>query len=381
MIGYDAKRAAQNTTGLGNYSRFIIESICKAMPEERFLLYAPNPQKISALRGVDTIPNAVMRFPKSFFWKSFRSLWRVWGITSDLQTDGVTLFHGLSNELPLNLKKAKSIRSIVTIHDLIFLHHPECYKAIDRFIYNYKFRKACQIADRVIAVSECTKRDIIKFYGIPANKIDVVYQGCDEQFRKEIPLTERQAIRQKHRLPQRYALYVGSIERRKNLMLLAQALRLLPEWTSIVAIGKHTNYADEVQKYIDEQGLSNRFRMMSGIPFKDLPAIYQMADVFVYPSRYEGFGIPMLEALCSGVPAIGTTGSCLEEAGGPDSIYVDPDDSQALADAINRVLSDKELREDMIAKGKTYAKRFELNLLAKDLLKVYHKVLVSTRHQ
>lgn len=375
MIGFDAKRAAQNKTGLGNYSRFIIGALTQFAPDKRYLLYIPNPNRTSVLGGIEKAKNVELRYPQTTFWKKFRSLWRVWGVTADLEKDNVRLFHGLSNELPLNIRKAKNTRSIVTIHDLIFLRYPEYYHYIDRKIYTYKFRKACQNADRVIAISECTKRDIISFFHIPEEKIDIVYQGCDVQFKQIVPENIKEEIRRKYQLPQRYILYLGSIESRKNLLLVAKALKHIQEPVSVIAIGKRTPYAETVEGFLKKNQLEDRMRLLSNIPFKELPAFYQMASTFVYPSFFEGFGIPLLEALNSGIPAIGATGSCLEEAGGPHSIYVHPEDEKGLAKAIERTLTDQLLREKMIREGKKYAQLFEEEKLTQDLLNVYNKVM------
>lgn len=370
-IGFDAKRAAQNKTGLGNYSRFVLQTLADAAPQNEYVLYIPSERKqglLDVLKG-----DFVRRFPQKGLWKNFRSLWRVWGITSDVQQDGIDIYHGLSNELPLNIRKARSVKSIVTIHDLIFLRYPECYPLIDRTIYNYKFRKACQRADRVIAVSECTKRDIVQLYHISPEKIDVVYQGCDSQFKLPASETMKMEVRALYSLPERYILYVGSIEKRKNLLLLAKALRHLDESYQVIAVGKRTPYADRVNKFLHEHGLQDRLRMLHGVPFAHLPALYQLATTFVYPSRYEGFGIPLLEALNSGVPAIGAYGSCLEEAGGPGSLYVAPDDDRALAEAIRYTYEDASLRWRMITEGRQYAKRFEPEPIAQQLLDIYQK--------
>lgn len=376
VIGFDAKRACQNRTGLGNYSRFVLSGLCRWAPRLRLQLYAPNPQKTQALDGLDREPSISMRFPKTLWGKCLRSLWRVWGMTRDLETDGVQLYHGLSNELPLNINWAKDIKTIVTIHDLIFLRYPQYYKPVSRWIYHYKFRRACQIADRIIAVSECTKRDIMRFFGTPEEKIEVIYQGCDEQFRQQATEEQKAAVRERYQLPERYILYVGSIEERKNLMLLAQALPMLEEQDiQVFAVGRRTKYADRVQAFIQANSLSSRFRILSGVPFPDLPALYQMATIFVYPSRFEGFGIPLLEALCSGTPVIGCTGSCLEEAGGPSSLYVSPDDPQALTQAITRIISDNTLRQRMITDGYAYAELFNGQKLAEQMFALYGRVM------
>ena len=263
----------------------------------------------------------------------------------------------------------------MTIHDLLFLRFPAGYKPIDRWIYNFKFKRACRNADRIIAVSHFTKQEIIDNYGICPDKIDVVYQGCDPQFRQTVSNEQKTVIRELHHLPPRYILYIGSIERRKNLLLLAKAMRRVHPSVPAIAIGRRTEYTAEVEKFLDENHLKNRLRIIHSIPFEHLPAIYQMATVFVYPSRCEGFGIPMLEALCSGVPAVGCTGSCLEEAGGPDSAYVSPDNPDELADTLNDILNDGERRERMIQRGRAYAEKFRDEQLVKSLLDVYERTL------
>lgn len=371
-IGFDAKRAAQNRTGLGNYSRFVIEMLLKYAPGNEYLFYIPSERK-NKLLNIDAL-NVKNVYPQSV-WKKLASIWRVWGIKRDIRRDSIDLFHGLSNELPLNIHKQDRARSIVTIHDLIFLKFPEYYKPIDRWIYNFKFRRACINADRIIAVSECTKRDIISCYGIAEDKIDVVYQGCDELFAKVAPEEKKSEVRRKYGLPEKYILYLGSIEERKNLLQLAKALNHLKSDISVVAVGKRTPYAKLVDDYVQQNNLSDRFMMIHNAPFADLPSLYQMSSVFVYTSFYEGFGIPILEALNSGVPVIAATGSCLEEAGGEGTIYVSPTDEKELAARLDEVLNDEALRSTMIEKGKEYASRFTMDKLVCSLLDVYGKVL------
>jgi glycosyltransferase involved in cell wall biosynthesis len=180
-IGFDAKRAFNNRTGLGNYSRFVLNALQKQTPEHTYLAYSP---KIK--QGLfDEFPADHIRFPSSKN-KLYGAWWRSYGMTQNLSKDGIQLFHGLSNELPNGLQKA-GIKSVVTIHDLIFLRYPELYPAIDRFFYRQKFQKACEQADVIVAVSEQTKRDIAEFYGTPSEKIQVVYQDCHEAFHQIKP--------------------------------------------------------------------------------------------------------------------------------------------------------------------------------------------------
>lgn len=384
-IGFDAKRAAQNRTGLGNYSRFVIRILSEKFAGNQYHLYTPKPHRMPYLQEIPTLKHLFLHFPPQGIWSRLRSLWRVWGISKDIQKDGIQIFHGLSNELPLNIgtpeqrkMKAggKGCKYIVTVHDLIFIHTPQYYHWIDRQIYNFKFRRACQCADRVIAVSEYTKQEIMHYYHTPESKIDVVYQGCDPVFSQEIEAGKLQEVKAKYQLPDKFVLYVGSIEERKNLMLVAKAMAKLNRRAAIhvVAVGRRTAYVDKIQDFLKAQGIEHLFHFYHQVPYADLPSFYKWASTFAYPSRIEGFGIPLLEAISSGVPAIGCTGSCLEEAGGPNSIYVNPNDAQGMADAILRTCTDEDLRQHMISEGKKYALNFSDEKLSHDLMKVYENL-------
>lgn len=384
-IGFDAKRAAQNRTGLGNYSRFVIRVLSEKFAGNQYHLYTPKPHRMPYLQEIPTLKHLFLHFPPQGIWSRIRSLWRVWGITKDIQKDGIQIFHGLSNELPLNIgtpeqrkMKAggKGCKYIVTIHDLIFIHTPQYYHWIDRQIYNFKFRRACRCADRVIAVSEYTKQEIMHYYHTPESKIDVVYQGCDPVFSQEIEEGKLQEVKARYQLPDKFVLYVGSIEERKNLMLVAKAMAELNRRAAIhvVAVGRRTAYVDQIQDFLKAQGIDYLFHFYHQVPYADLPSFYKWASTFAYPSRIEGFGIPLLEAISSGVPAIGCTGSCLEEAGGPNSIYVNPDDAKGMADAILRTCTDETLRQHMISEGKKYALNFSDEKLSNDLMKVYENL-------
>ena len=375
-IGFDAKRAAQNKTGLGNYSRFVIEGLSRFYPDNQYLLYIPNPKRSHLLGDLKQRNNCTIKYPNNTIWRKLSFIWRVVSIKKQLQKDQIDICHGLSNELPIGIKKLKNIKSIVTIHDLIFLRYPEFYKRIDRKIYAFKFKKACRVADSIIAVSECTKRDIVDFFGIAPEKITVIYQGCDKSFQQLASNEVKDKARELYQLPEKYLLYVGSIESRKNLKLIVEALTKTQCDLPLIAIGKHTPYADEVQQYINEQGLNERVKMLHNVDFTYFPAIYQMASIFIYPSFFEGFGIPILEALYSRVPVIGATGSCLEEAGGPNSIYVNPTDANEMATAIDRIMQDEKLRQQMIDNGVEYANMFNQERLSR-LMMEHYKTLLS----
>lgn len=373
-IGYDGKRAVQNYTGLGNYSRLVVDSLAKFFPLNEYILYAPHDRENPRLKPILRRDNVSLRLPDTLTWKCVPSLWRLSGLTRQARRDGIELFHGLSGELPLNILKG-GMPSVVTVHDLIFNRYPEYYSAIDRKIYDYKFRKACENSTRIIAISECTKRDIMQMYGTPEDKIDVVYQGCHESFAACQEPAVCRHVRLAYNLPERYIVTVGTVESRKNQLLAVKALELLPKDVALYIVGGPTPYADEIKRYIDSRGLGERVRWLQGIPFDHLPPLYAMASVSSYTSRFEGFGIPIIESINAGTPVIACTGSVLEEAGGPGAVYVDPDDAEAYAEAAKRIMDDEDYRRRLVSSGQEYVQRFTHENMANRIMDVYHKAM------
>jgi glycosyltransferase involved in cell wall biosynthesis len=389
IIGFDAKRIVRNATGLGSYSRTLINSLAAADADTRFILYAPDEGRDDLRQQIAEQQNVRYSFyrnrkSEAKSQKSFLSpfsslqgaLWRSHGIVKDLKRDHVNLFHGLSGELPRGLQRA-GIPGLVTIHDLIFLRHPEYYNPIDVFLYRRKFHATLREAQRIVAISQCTKRDILTFSNFPEDRIDVIYQSCGTRFRQTATDDEQALVRRLYQLPKQYILSVGTIEPRKNALLAVQAL-LNPALGNIhlVLLGRQTNYVSKILlPFINKNQLTNRVHLLSGVPNHHLPAIYQQALCFVYPSRYEGFGIPIIEAIQSRLPVVAATGSCLEEAGGPDSLYVHPDDADALAQAVSRSLLGAEGREERIQRSLQYIQRFENNDIAQQMLTLYQRCI------
>jgi glycosyltransferase involved in cell wall biosynthesis len=370
-IGYDAKRAFFNNTGLGNYSRWLIKTVAYFHPENSCFLYTPKAKNNSRLGFLAHFTNIYVVTPASKF---FTSWWRSKGIVSDLKRDGIQLYHGLSHELPAGIAES-GIRSVVTVHDLIFMRFPKQFGWFNYYIYRAKLKHACRMADKIIAISQKTKEDLIELLHVDAQKIEVTYQGCDVAFDVVQTTAQKAAVKLKYSLPDRYLLSVGTIEERKNLQLIAKALTDIDNQVPLVVVGKATGYADVVKTYLAANNLTDRVVFLNNVSFHDLPAIYQLALVFIYPSRYEGFGIPVLEALNSGTPVIAATGSCLEEAGGPGSRYVDPDDAAGLAKEVNQILNDDSLRQAMIAQGIEHAANFNDDKLALQLQRFYTNIL------
>ncbi|WP_193316078.1 glycosyltransferase [Flavicella marina] len=368
-IGFDAKRIYHNTTGLGNYSRDLVSILTRFFSENKYFLYNPKEKRIDRLADKK---NIIEVLPNSKFWKRYSSIWRQGPVIKQLKEDKIQLFHGLSGEVPRGLKKA-NIKSIVTIHDLIFIRYPKLYSYMDRKIHFRKFYYAVHSADIVIAITEQTKRDIVKFLKADPLKIRVVYQGCHEKFKASVSDVFKLQVRKRYKLPKNFILNVGTIEERKNLLLAVKAIRKLD--TTLVVVGAKTKYYQKVCNYIQRKGIEHKVLFLENVVLDDLVALYQMAGLFVYPSVFEGFGIPIIEALYSKTPVITSTGSCFSEAGGPATIYVAPDDYRQLRKKISEVLTDNKLRDSMVAEGYRFVQKFNDEQIAENIMKVYKELL------
>lgn len=364
-LGYDAKRAFHNKSGLGNYSRDIIRIMMEYFPSNEFVLYNPKPGKINWL-AQNTL--ARIQYPESFIWKKLPGLWRQTAISKQIEKDGIDIYHGLSGEIPRDLNK-KGTKVAVTIHDLLFVRFPELYKPIDRKIYRNKFAFASQNADVVIAISEQTKRDIIEFLGCDEKKIKVHYQGCHPIFKRVFSMTDRHALLKELNLPEKFILNVGTLEKRKNALSILQAIKDSDH--HLVLVGKSTNYVDELKSFIAVNKMEGKVHFLHGLSIEKLAVLYQAATVFCYPSIFEGFGIPIIESLFSRTAVITSSGSCFAEAGGPDSVYVAPNNIPSLKNQINDLMENETRRQQMEEAGFMFVQKFRDEIIAEKLMDIY----------
>lgn len=369
IIGYEAKRLYQNLSGLGNYSRNTLNILARYFPENRYVLFAPQ------LSTLYTCPDCVSVItPGSRFSKKLRFIWRAYWTPKLLKRNNIDVFHGLSNGLPVGIEKT-GIPSVFTVHDLIFMRFPQFYKKIDRMFYKFFMVRGCRTATKIIAISQQTKSDLINLCGVDPKKIVVIYQSCNKQFYQRVDETQKSIVRQKYSLPDKFILAVGTIEQRKNQLAILEGLVKQKLEIPLVILGKPTEYKMLLDDFIKENDIRKQIIFLHNTGTEELQTIYQMAEIMVYPSFFEGFGLPILEAQASGCPVITSNISSMPEAGGEGALYIDPANSAEIGRAIRNILTDSKLKEELIQKGTSHAMLFSDQLVAEKLMQLYQSLV------
>lgn len=368
IIGFEAKRAFKNNTGLGNYSRMLICGLAHEHNEVRSILYSPD--MTGEYRNYFTSYANISTRQPSGFDRHLPNLWRSYGLAMHLKSDKVDIFHGLSHELPHGIPH--SIKRVVTMHDLIVWRYPQYYKPFDRMAHRFKQRHSCQTADAVVAISESTKQDLIKFIHVPESKIHVIYQSCDPIFWQPITDDEKHDIRKMYSLPEKYVVSVGTIEERKNQRTVVKAFAQLPEDVHLVFVGRRRGrYYNEIMADVKSLDLTSRVHFIRNADFEDFPGLYANAIASVYMSRFEGFGIPILESMCCDTPVVTSNVSSMPEAGGDAALYASPDSPDEVAQQLRRIIDDPQLRADLVAKGRIQREKFTQKKIIADLYNLY----------
>jgi glycosyltransferase involved in cell wall biosynthesis len=368
-IGFDGKRFFHNNTGLGNYSRSLIKVLSEYLPENEYLLY--NPKKSSNYSLKNFNKSVIEVNPENYLSIRLKSLWRLYFVSNKIKEQNLAIYHGLSGEIPLGLPN--NIKKVVTIHDLIFVRYPNLYSYFDRKIHFLKFKYAAKKSNVVVAISQQTKNDIVTYLGIKEDKIKVIYQGCNAVFKQTFTEAEINSTLIKYNLSENYILNVGTIEKRKNLLTILKSITNTNK--NLVVIGKKTDYFNEIWTYIVSNNLEKQVLFLKNLSLEEMAMIYQKATLFVYPSIFEGFGIPIIEALYSKTPVITSTGSCFSEAGGSHSIYINPESSEELKEAINLLWDNPSKRKEMQEKGFEFVQKFNDEVIAKNWNELYQSLV------
>ncbi len=269
-------------------------------------------------------------------------------------------------------------RSVVTIHDLGYLYYPEAHRLLDRLYLDLSTRYNARAATHLIADSSATQRDLIEHYSIEPDKITVIYPGYDEATFQPVRDEEAiQAVKARYHIAGDYILFVGTLQPRKNLTRLIQALSNLQSPISnlqLVVTGKKGWLYDQIFRQVESLGLEGRVIFTDYVPGGDLPALLSGARLFVFPSLYEGFGLPVLEAMACGTPIVCSNASSLPEVAGNAALLIDPLDVEGLAAAMERVLDNEELQTELIERGFEQARKFSWERCARETLDVLESV-------
>jgi len=355
IIGIDASRASiKQKTGTEVYSYNLIKHLAKCDHKNQYILYTNRALKFDFLLPKN-FKVKVLSFLK--FWTQIRLAWEMLIRQPDI------LFipaHTIPWIHPKN--------TVVTIHGLEYEHFPEAYSRFDLWHLRKSTRLASKWAKKIITISQNTKKDLIKFYGVRDEQIKVVHLG----YQKYEVRSKKYEAAGTFRFPKPYLLFVGRLEKRKNLVRLVKAFARLKNNKKIVhklvLAGKPGYGYEQIKCSIKELGVEKDVILPGYVLDKDLPDLMKNADIFVYPSLYEGFGMPILEAMNLGVPVVASNISALPEIAGEAALLVDPLNTDEIADAIWRVVTNKELKEDLVKKGLEQVKKFSWEKCAKETL-------------
>jgi glycosyltransferase involved in cell wall biosynthesis len=370
-ICIDTSPAVHRRAGLGRYAQELMAALLAADTDNEYVAFYHRPRDAQIDPPLDRIPHLTTNLDTKP-WRFAALLGQSLRISQDRMFPGIDLFHATDHLLP----RLTRVRTVFTLHDLIFRLYPGTHKPLNRWFLTLVMPRFLKTADAVIAVSGHTKRDAMRFYDLDEAKIHVIYEGVNARFRPA-PAEAIASVRQAHDLPPKFILSLGTIEPRKNLTSLLEAYRVLRDQGSelrLVVVGKKGWLYEGFFHRLRELGLENEVVFTGFVPDADLPAIYSAAELFVFPSLYEGFGLPVLEALACGAPVVTSNRSSLPEVAGDAALLVDPTSVGDLEKAMTTVLERQDIRAELKAKGPRQASRFSWNKAARQTLAVYHSV-------
>jgi glycosyltransferase involved in cell wall biosynthesis len=365
-IGIDARKL--HDFGIGTYIRNLLRQLARLDSQTEFVVLC-RPEDRDALAALGENFRPVPETSGSYsIAEQFKIPWA-------LKREGVTLFHAPHYVLPPLVQ----CRSVVTIHDVIHLMFPQYLPNRVAFSYaKWSITQAAQRATRVMTVSESSKRDILRFVDTEPDKIDVIYNAYDERFAMEPREEDVVRVRERYQLTDEFVLYAGNVKPHKNLERLIDAFALVRkrglDHLKLVLIGDEISKYTALRRAVHQHQLHKYVRFLGYLPEETLAVMYRLAGVFVFPSLYEGFGLPPLEAMASGTPVVTSNVSSLPEVAGDAAVLVDPYDPQAIADGIYRVLADEKLRRDMVHKGIARAGQFSWEQSVRRIRQIYGEV-------
>lgn len=376
-IAIDARSLEESSrTGVARYLSNILREMAQLEPENDYLLFFQNKKADDAMLSQKCFHSQLVNVPfpprKKVPWE------QIWFPRYLKRTDADILFSP-SYSTPL----FSPIRTVVTIHDITYEVNPKWFHPKERFKMRVLTRAAARRADHIIAVSEATKKDLINYYKISPEEISVIYEASSEEF-KHLNV-DKVKVREKYKLKRDFFLYVGSFFTRRNIPLLIKAFRYVLEEipnTELLLIGQDRSHPPlELNKLLAGNRLEEKVKWLEYVPEADLVSLYNLTTAFIYPSSYEGFGLPVLEAMSCGTPVITSNCSSLLEVVGDSGILVDPQDVKALTSAMLEILRNGSLQKDLASRGIKRAKQFSWRKAAAKTLEVFRRVAESIEHR
>ncbi|MFH1535006.1 MAG: glycosyltransferase family 1 protein [Patescibacteria group bacterium] len=377
-IGIDVRPLLEKDAGgISVYTEKIIANLLRIDTQNEYLLFSNSYKKnTSNVENIFSEHNSEMKsfsYPNKILNASFRFLNEP---KIDRILGGVDIFFAPNiNFLALSSK----IKKVITLHDLSFLLYPNFYSTKGRFWHKaVNVKKLVEQFDRIIAVSEHTRNDILDILNVDDDKVVKIYPGVDSQFYSNGDDETRNSIRMKYNLPKNFILSLAALEPRKNIEMVIEAFEKFNSNcdTHLVLVGAALGSEQQINKLISEKGLDEHIHLLGYIPTKDKPALYQLADCFVYPSFYEGFGFPPLEAMSSGTPVIASYSSSLAEICGNSALLIDPHNVEELVEAFRHVLNNKEYAEGLSQRGKNQSAKFTWENSAKETLNLFQSLVL-----
>lgn len=376
-IGIDIRLIGKKRTGDEAVFFNLVKNLTEIDSENQYFLFTDrDPQKDSDLAGEIKRLELKDNFEVVFINAPSRFWWNLWALPNHLRKNPVDIFH-TQYIAPFWLPKKTKL--VLHVHDISFNFFPRFIKRSDLFFLKTLIPRSLRMAAGIIAVSEFTKDEIQKYYHIPAEKIAVAQNGVDfELFNREIAREELERIRDKYKLPEKFILYVGTLQPRKNIPVLIETMAALYEKydlrnikLAIAGNRQARNFDPQIDVAIEQNNLQNDVIFPGWIAEVDKPALYKLASCFAFPSLYEGFGLPIAEAMAAGTPVVCSSQPALVEVGGEAILASDPKDTAKMADNLNRILTNEDLRKDLIEKGKAQSQKFSWQKTAEKILETY----------
>lgn len=368
----DISPAIHNHAGIGRYVQELIGALLVADVRHEYVAFYNRPIATPLAPPFNQLSQLTVRSGDKP-WRLKVGLSHFLRHPQDHLFPGIDLFHATDNVLPYFSRKL----SVFTLYDIAFRFYPETHTRLNRWFLTLMLPRYLRAAQAITTISECTKRDAVRLYRIDADKIRVIYPGVASHFQA----AKREAITQVHqryRLPERYLLYVSTLEPRKNLLTLLEALRHTQlSDTKLVVVGKKGWLYDSILRRVQTLGLERQIIFTGFIPDEDLRALYSAALALVYPSLYEGFGLPVLEAMACGTPVLCSNSSSLPEAAGEAAILLPSRDVRAWVEALTQITRNSALQSDLRQRGLSQAARFPWSATARQTLEVYQGLYVD----